>query len=227
VPWARKIDIISYDEMLELSFWGAGVLHWRSVEVARRFGVRVHVRSSFNKEMGTIVTAREEIETAEIRGITQDMKLVRISIDKTEDAAGLAERMLGAMEGADIGVRFLSISPRQAKSGSVSVMIPSDQKALALKRISHELPGIDFRTDEDIATISIVGHGLSGKPGTARKILASLASAGILPEMVSISGITMTVGVKQADVVPAIRKLHSDLGLGEPDQTETQAGQQR
>jgi len=72
VPEARKIDKISYEEMMELAFCGAGVLHWRSVDVARRFGVKVHVRSSFGKEAGTLVTNRDEIEAAEIKGIAQD-----------------------------------------------------------------------------------------------------------------------------------------------------------
>jgi aspartate kinase len=172
VPRAKKIGIISYDEMLELSFCGAEVLHWRSVEVARRFGVRVHVRSAFRKEMGTIVTAREEIETAEIRGITHDSNLVRISVSEVGDAAGLAERMLGALEGADIGVRFLNVFPAGGRSGSISIMLPRGEKEAAVSRISEVLPGVDVDTDEGIATISIVGHGLCSKPGTARKILA-------------------------------------------------------
>jgi aspartate kinase len=215
VPGARKLDIISYDEMLELSFCGAEVLHWRSVEVARRFGVRVHVRSSFRKEMGTIVTAREEIETTEVRGITQDLNLMKISVRETEDPAGLAELVLGALEEADIGVRFLNISPAGAGRGSVSVMIPHDQKESALSRISERIPGTDFETDEGVATISIVGHGLCSKPGIAKKILASLGSLGLRPEVISASGITMTVAVSQAEAARAIRRLHEDLGLGD------------
>jgi aspartate kinase len=217
VPGAKKIDIISYDEMLELSFCGAEVLHWRSVEVARRFGVRVHVRSSFRKEMGTIVTAREEIETAGIRGITHDSNLVRISVRDVGDAAGVAERMLEALEGADIGVRFFQISASSIGKGIISMMLQRDQKEPALGRISEVLPDADLDTDEGIATISVVGHGLCSKPGIAKKILASLASLDLQPEMISTSGITMTIAVKETEAVRAIQKLHTDLGLDKPE----------
>ncbi|MFH1313337.1 MAG: aspartate kinase [Candidatus Eisenbacteria bacterium] len=220
VPRARKIEIISYDEMLELSLCGAQVLHWRSVEVARRFGVRVHVRSSFRKEIGTIVTAREDIETAGIRGITQDLDLVSVSVRDAEDAAGLAQRMLGALEEADIGVRFFNISPAGVRKGTISIMLQRDQKKPALSRISEVLPDADLDIDEGLATISIVGHGLCGKPGMAKKILASLASLDLQPEMISTSGITMTVAVKETEVVRAIQRLHTDLGLDKAGNSE-------
>jgi aspartate kinase len=216
VPRARKIEVISYDEMLELSFCGAEVLHWRSVEVARRFGVRVHVRSSFRKEAGTIVTAREEMEGTEIRGITHDLDLVKISINRVDDAARIAERVLGALEAEAIGVRFLNVFPAGDGSGSVSIILCRGDKKKALSRISEALPGANLDIDERIATISVVGHGLCSRPGTARKILASLSSHGLRPELISTSGITMTVAVNQADAVEAIKKLHTDLGLDDP-----------
>lgn len=219
VPEATKLDKISYDEMLELSFCGAEVLHWRSVEVARRFGVRVHVRSSFRKETGTIVAAKEEIETAEITGITQDLNLAEVSAIGVDNVAALAERMLGAFQGAEVNVRFLSISPGAGKSGTVSIMIPRDQKEAALRCIADEIPDMAIQTDDDVATVSIVGHGLCSRPGIAKMILASLAEMRIRPRLVSTSGITMTIALGQSEVVEAIRKLHSDLGLGIPGQT--------
>ena len=220
VSRAGKIDIISYDEMLELSFCGAEVLHWRSVEVARRFGVRVHVRSSFGKEAGTTVTAREEMEGTGIRGIAHDSDLVKISLSRVDDAARIAEGMLEALDAEDIGVRFLNVFPAGDGSGSVSIMLSRNDKEKAVSRISEVLPGADLDIDERIATISIVGHGLCSRPGTAKKILASLASLGLKPEMVSTSGITMTVAVDQADAAEAIKKLHTDLGLDDPTSQE-------
>jgi aspartate kinase len=213
VPGARKIDRISYDEMLELSFCGAGVLHWRSVEVARRFGVRVHVRSSFRKEMGTIVTARDEIEYAEIRGITQDARLARISVDGVEHAATLAGSMLEALEAADINVRFLTITATSEGKDGISLMIEPDQVGAAKVCISGIVPDETVSVDENLGTISVVGHGLCGRPGIAKRVLASLASLDIRPILVSTSGITMTIVLNKERVEDAVRRLHTDLGL--------------
>jgi aspartate kinase len=213
VPGARKIDRISYDEMLELSFCGAGVLHWRSVEVARRFRVRVHVRSSFRKEMGTIVTARDEIEYAEIRGITQDARLARISVDGVEHAATLAGSMLEALEAANINVRFLTITATTEGKDGISLMIEPDQVGAAKVCISGIVPDETVSVDENLGTISVVGHGLCGRPGIAKRVLASLASLDIRPMLVSTSGITMTIVLNKERVEDAVRRLHTDLGL--------------
>jgi aspartate kinase len=220
VPEARKIDRISYDEMLELSFCGAGVLHWRSVDVASRFGVRVHVRSSFRKEMGTIVTTREEIEATEISGISQDVGLARISTVDVADAARLAGRILGQLESAEIAVKFLSISPAGEGKGSVAVLVSRDQAESARQRISDGLPEHALEVDRDIGTVSVIGHGLCGRPGIAKKIFASLDSLGTHPKMVMTSGITMTIVVRETEVLPVLKRLHSDLGLDKPAQTE-------
>jgi aspartate kinase len=218
VPEARKIDRISYEEMLELSYCGAGVLHWRSVNVAKRFGVRIHVRSSFKKEMGTIVTARDEIETAEIRGIAQDLGLAKISVSDAKNPVVLADSMLGRLEESDITVRLLSIAPTGPDRGTVSVLIDRDRIEYARKSVAEALPDRSVEVDPDIATISVVGHGLCGRPGIAKRILASLDSLGIRPLLVATSGITITIAVGESEAVPALKKLHSDLELGSTTQ---------
>jgi aspartate kinase len=220
VAEARKIPTISYDEMLELSFCGAGVLHWRSVDVARRFGVRIHVRSSFRKEMGTIVTARDEIESAEIRGITQDMELARLSLNAVEDAAGSAGSILQALEAADLNVRFLAVSQTAQGKGNVTLMIQRDQIDAAGDCISGILPEEAIVIDKDLGSVSIVGHGLSSRPGIAKRILDSLSSLGIRPELVTTSGITMTIVIPGPRVPEAVRRLHADLGLEDSKRTE-------
>jgi aspartate kinase len=222
VPWARKIEKISYDEMLELAFCGAGVLHWRSVDIAMRFGVRIHIRSSFGKEMGTIVTAKEEIEPTEIRGITQDLNLAGIRLKHIDRPAEIAGRILEALDREDIGVRFLYISPGPGDRSAVSIMIPLASKDLAVGCISQALPHEKFELDEDIATISIVGQGLTSIPGVARRVMGSLASLDIQPEIISTSGIGLTIALPKARAVEAVRRLHCDLGLGEPTRGEAQ-----
>lgn len=221
VPSAGKIDVISYDEMLELSYCGAEVLHWRSVDVASRFGVRVHVRSSFRKELGTIVTAREEIEIANIRAITQDLGLAGIRIEGAENISTMAERLLEILEASDVNVSYLGISPSSEGSGTLSIMFRKEQQEVVSKCLSGAVPQ-GFEIDQDVATISVVGHGLCSKPGIARRILHSLRELRIEPEMVSTSGITLMVALRREQVAPAIRKLHSDLGLGKSTQSEGQ-----
>ncbi len=211
VPEARKIQRISYEEMLELSFCGAEVLHWRSVDVARRFGVRVHVRSSERKEMGTIVTGKDEIETADICGITQDMGLVELSFGGADPQPAMAERALAALDEAEVTVKLLRVPAGPGRSGQLSVMIPEEQSKQALAILSSEAAGIETRVDDTLATVSIIGHGLCSKPGIARKVLASLNSAGVTPLSITTSGITMTILMKRSETLDAVKKLHSDL----------------
>jgi aspartate kinase len=216
VPWASRIDKVSYEEMMELAFCGAGVLHWRSVDVAMRLGVRVQVRPSFGKEMGTVVTSREEIEAVAVRGITQDTNLARVSFKEVGLPAEAAGRVLEALDHADIEVRFLHISACPRSLGTVSVMIPADAADAARSCLAGALPGEAFTVDEDVATVSVVGHGLTGVPGISRKVLGSLASLAIDPDVVSSSGLSLTIVLPKSRVTEAVRKLHIDLGLGEP-----------
>ena len=182
VPWARKIDRISYDEMLELAFCGAGVLHWRSVDVARRFGVRVHVRSSFRKEMGTVVIAKDEIEGVEIRGIAHDAGVMEVRFSGKDHPARAACTILDALDRENIEVRFLYLSSGRGARGALSVLVSLDDKDLARRAIMAVLPAGEVAFDEDIATISIVGQGISSMKGVARRALTSLAAMGIAPE---------------------------------------------
>lgn len=226
---ARKIDRISYEEMLEFSFCGAEVLHWRSVDVARRFGVRVHVRSALGKEMGTIVMAKDEIETADIRGITQEIDLVELTLSgavaaprESADArvteaalANVAEAALAALDRAEISVKLMRIFPGSEGRGQVSVMIPEEQKKQAMESLKREAPSLRVDTDDTLATVSIIGHGLCSKPGIARRVLESLNVAGVIPLSITTSGITMTIVLKRSEVLGAVERLHSDLGLSE------------
>ncbi len=213
---ARRIPLISYDEMMELSFCGAEVLHWRSVEVAKRFGVRVNVRSTFGKELGTVVTRSEEIEAHDVTGITQDLNLVCISLPSDRDASATTQAVLAVLEGAEVNIRFLHMPPAAPAGGVVSVMVPEDQKESALNDLEREFPGHGFEVDERLGMVSIVGQGLCSKPAIAGRVLASLDSIGAKPEMISTSGITMTILLDKGKVVAAVKQLHSDLGLAEP-----------
>jgi aspartate kinase len=211
VPEARKIPRISYEEMLNLSFCGAEVLHWRSVDVARRFGVRVHVRSSERKETGTIVTGKDEIETADICGITHDMGLVQLSFGGEDPPEGTADRALAALDKAEVIVKLMSVPPGRGANGQLSVMIPEEQKKQALAILESEAGDMEVAVDDTLATVSIVGHGLCSKPGIARKVLTSLNGAGVTPVSITTSGITLTILMKRSGALDAVKKLHADL----------------
>jgi aspartate kinase len=213
VTEARRIPLISYEEMMELSFCGAEVLHWRSVEVAKRFGVKVNVRSAFGKELGTTVTHSDEIEAHDIAGITQDVNLVRIGLPCGGNAAVKPQEILEVLEDAEVNVRFLHIPPADVPGESASIMIPADQKGSAVEHLSKRFPDSGLELDETLGTISIVGPGLCSKPGIAGRVLASLESLGIDPRIVSTSGITMTIIVEKEQILKAVRRLHSDLAL--------------
>jgi len=213
VPSARKLKAISYDEMLELAFCGASVLQWRSVDIARRFAVDVHVRSSFSKERGTVVTNRDKIETADIRGITQDLNVVRIAVAEASDPLDVTRRILAALETLDVPAKLVIASKLEGKKSTVSIVIQRDQLEEARGRLADEISPQHLTVEEDVATISIVGNGLCTRPRVARTVLESLARSGIKPLAISTSGISMTVLTRRKNVVAAIRNLHSDLGL--------------
>jgi len=220
VPWASKIDEISYDEMLEMSFCGAQVLHARSVEVARRFGVRVHVRSTFSKEAGTIVTSSEEVETADVRGIAHDLDAVMVSFRGVDRPQALATRVLDAMEGSDINLRFVYASAAAGGGENLSFLVSGEDREGVLSSLKAGLGGLEFEIDDDVAAVSVIGHGICSAPGIARRILRSLADLGISPKLISTSGITLTVVLDRGAAPEAVKKLHADLGLGESIRNE-------
>lgn len=220
VPWAAKIDSISYDEMLEMSFCGAQVLHTRSVEVARRFGVRVHVRSSFRKEMGTIVTSNEEIETADIRGIAHDLDAVMVTFNAIGRSEQLAGRVLEVLEGSDINLRLVYASPGAGDTENLYFLISGEDRESAVRSLEENLGDLRFTVDDGVAAVSVIGHGICSAPGVANKVLRSLAGLGISARIVSTSGITLTIVLERDKAAEAVRKLHADLGLGEPIRSE-------
>jgi aspartate kinase len=213
VPWAAKIDEISYDEMLEMSFCGAQVLHSRSVEVARRFGVRVHVRSAFRKEMGTTVTSNADIETADIRGIAHDFDAVMVTVRGLKSPDNTAERVLAALEGSDINLRFIYARSGSGEGEDLSFLVSGEDRESAVLSLKSRLGGLRFNVSEGLAAVSVIGHGICSAPGVARKVLHSLRELGITPEAVSTSGITLTVVLEGKRAGEAVRKLHTDLGL--------------
>jgi aspartate kinase len=218
VPDARKLDVVSFDEMLEMASSGAGVLQLRSVEYARNHGVRIHCRSSFDSTPGTIVVGEEEtMEQPLITAVTHSRGEARVTLVGVPDTPGVAGRITTALAEANVNVdMIIQNEPRQTGSkAEMSFTIPMDDVATArgaLEPLAGEL-GMEVDTDETMGKVSIVGAGMKSHPGVAAKVFSMLGEQGINIEMISTSPIRISCVVPGDKVEDAVRALHSGFGL--------------
>jgi aspartate kinase len=216
VPDARKLPAVSYDEMLELASLGAKVLHNRSVEIARRYGVPVHVRSSFNWNEGTRIRKGEAMEEVVIRGIAHDADVAKIALLGVPDRPGVAAEIFRAVGGHGVNVRMIVQASGEGGKNDVTFAVGShDVKAVLpiVEEMRKQLNARAFVYDPDVAILSVVGEGLATSPGTAGAVFEALAKAGVNIELISTSSITITCMMRQQDVERAVRSLHQALQL--------------
>ena len=215
VPEARKLDRISYDEMLELASLGAKVLQIRSVEFAKRYGIRVHVRSSFNEEPGTWVVPEESnMEDVLVSGVAFDRDQAKITLPRVPDQPGLAARVFSPI--AEQGIVVDMIIQNVAADGSTDMTftVPRTdvEKALDIVRsVSAEVGAGEPKTEGDIAKVSVVGLGMRSHAGVAAKIFELLGAEGINIHMISTSEIKVSVVIDSKYVELATRVLHDHL----------------
>jgi len=222
VPHAAKIDRIEYDEMLELASYGARVLHPRSVDVARRFRVPLHVRSSFTQDPGTVIQAMERIESEFVRGIACDMEVATLTVTGLTAQPAATSQVLGAL--GDAGIRTLLVVQTPAGTGAdLACLLQSSDLARALDAVRPVAAtlGAGVRTETDVAVVSVVGHAVHSHPGTAARILDALVAAGVHIELISSSAISLTCVVPRREASRAQALLHERLGL---DRTPASAG---
>ncbi len=214
---ARKIDKISYDEMLELASLGAKVLQIRSVEFAKKFNVDVHVRSSFNNNKGTLVTKEDkEMESILVSGITYAKDETKIAVKRVPDKPGIAARLLSPLADANISVDMIvqNVSEDGYTDFTFTVTKADFKKALLITRkVAEEIHAKDVLTDEGIAKVSIVGLGMRSHAGVATKMFQILAGEGINIQMISTSEIKISVVVDAKYTELAVRVLHEAFGL--------------
>ena len=216
VPGARKLKALSYDEMLELASLGAKVLHNRSVEIARRFGVPVHVRSSFNWNEGTRIAKGESMEQVVIRGIAHDADVAKVALLGVPDRPGVAAEIFRAIGGHGVNVRMIVQASAAEGKNDVTFAVGAHEVSAVLpivEEMRKRLGARAFVYDPDVAIISVVGEGLATSAGTAGQVFDALAKAGVNIELISTSSITITCIVRQADVERAVRALHEALSL--------------
>jgi aspartate kinase len=216
VPRARKLDTISYDEMLEMAASGAGVLQMRSVEVARNHGVAIHCRSGFTTKPGTFVKEGTPMESAIISGIACDNSEAKVTIRDVPDRVGLAAEVFGAIAEASINIDMIvqNISENGATDISFTCLV-SDLARLrpVLDGQVHQLGIRDYVVDESIAKVSVVGAGMRSNPGVAARMFRVLADGGINIAMISTSAIRISVVIEGGEAARAMRALHTAFGL--------------
>ncbi len=211
VPDAKKLAEVPFDEMLELSAGGAGVLMSRSVEVGRRFDVPIHVRSSFHDEEGTWVR-ESAMERAIISGIAHDRSEAKVTVNGVADRPGVAASLFGALADADVNVDMIVQNVSHDGSTDISFTVPRSRLVEAeriAKQIADEINAESVDVDPEIAKVSLVGAGMKSHPGVAAKVFATLAAAGINIEMISTSTIRISCVVRGDEVDDAVRALHA------------------
>jgi aspartate kinase len=216
VPGARKITRLSYDEMLELASLGAKVLHNRSVEIARRFDVPLHVRSSFNWNEGSRVVRGDSMEQVVIRGIAHDADVAKIALVGVPDRPGIASEIFQAVGGQGVNVRMIVQASGSDGRNDVTFTVGSHEVNAVLpvlEEVRKKIGARAFLYDPDVAMLSVVGEGLATSPGTAGLVFAALAAAGVNIDLISTSSITITCVVREADAERAVRSLHEALKL--------------
>jgi aspartate kinase len=214
---ARKLDKISYEEMLEMASIGAKVLQIRSVEFAAKYNVPVHVRSSFSEEEGTMVLNEDSgMERLVVSGVTYNKNEARITLKKVPDQPGIAAKIFTPIAEAGISVDMIIQNTRAGGQTDLTFTVGRGdyQTALAIeKRVAAEIKAEDVYGDDSIAKISITGVGMRSHPGVASKMFATLAEENINIMLISTSEIRISCLIEEKYSELAVRALHSAFGL--------------
>jgi aspartate kinase len=222
VPTARRLPRITYEEMLEMAACGAKVLHLRCVEYARRYGIPVHVRSSFSTRDGTWVTDEPEgldqMEQPIISGVAHDRSEAKITVVGVPDKPGEAAAIFRAISAAEINIDMIVQNISAAATGrtDISFTLPkSDGQTgmAALDRIRDQVGFEDLLYDDQVGKVSLVGAGMRSHPGVSATFFGALADAGVNIEMISTSEIRISVVVRGQDVDAAVAAVHSAFEL--------------
>ncbi len=217
VAKARKIDHISYDEMLEMAAAGAQVLAVRAVEYARKYDIPIHVRSSFTDYDGTWV--REEDDTMEspiIRAVTYTTDEARVTVRGVPDQPGVAAMVFAALAAAHVNVDMIIQNSSEEGHTDISCTIPAEDSAAAdraLQTVVAELKAKGFSSNEGIAKVSVIGAGMRTNPGVAALMFKTLADLGINLDMISTSPIKISAVIARERADEAVRALHDVFDL--------------
>jgi aspartate kinase len=218
VPEARKMPQISYDELLEMTATGCPKPAMRSVELARTYGVKLHVRSAFTWEPGTWVTQEDlDMEQAIVSAVTHDTGDAKLTVSGVPDRPGVAALLFRRLADDDINVDMIVQNVSAAGVTDISFTLPADQLAVGVaivNGLAAEIGATGVSSDSDIARVSIVGAGMKSHPGVAATMFEVLSNAGINIEMIQTSAIRLTCVVRETEAEKAVAVLHEAFGLG-------------
>lgn len=215
---ARKLDVVTYDEMLELASLGAKVLHNRSVEMAKKYNVKLVVRSSLNTSEGTVVGEVKGMEKMLVTGVAADKNTARISVIGLEDKPGIAFRVFDVLAKNNINVDIILQSVGREGTKDISFTVASDDLKQALKVLDENKERLTIREvtyNEEVAKLSVVGAGMMSNPGVAAKMFEALYNSRVNINMISTSEIRITVLVAEKDIDKAMNAVHEGFALPE------------
>ncbi|KGM13858.1 aspartate kinase [Cellulomonas bogoriensis] len=223
VPSARKIDRITYEEMLDMAASGAKVLMLRCVEYARRHGVPIHVRSSFSGHEGTLVTdepyeGEGQMEQPIISGVAHDSSEAKVTVVGVPDVPGTAARVFEVVAEAGVNIDMIvqNVSAAQTGLTDISFTLPADDGARATAALEVAKDALGFASlqyDDTIGKLSLVGAGMKSHPGVSAKLFGALRDSGINIEMISTSEIRVSVVTRSDQLADAVRAVHTAFGL--------------
>jgi aspartate kinase len=232
VPNARHIKQITYEEMLELAACGAKVLMLRCVEYARRFGMPIHVRSSYSINSGTMVTGSMEdvpMEQAMITGVAHDRSEAKITIVGVPDEPGVAARVFETVASAESNIDMIvqNVSTESTGRTDISFTLPKTDGPTAMAALGKVQEKIGFKGllyDDHIGKVSLIGAGMRSHPGVAATFFAAMADGGVNIEMISTSEIRVSVVCRDTDLDVAVRAVHDAFDLGGDEEAVVYGG---
>jgi aspartate kinase len=217
VPHARKIDKISYEEMLEMASTGAKVLQIRSVELAAKFQVPLMVRSSFNENPGTLVTKEDsQMERRMVTGVSYDRNEAKVAVREVPDRPGIAGKIFGPVSEANINVDMIVQNVSSAGTTDLTFTVPKAElkKSLAIiEKVAKEIGAKQVESSEGIAKVSVIGIGMRSHAGIASKMFSTLAKENINIQMISTSEIKISIIIDDKYTELAVRVLHDIFEL--------------
>lgn len=221
LPEARQMSRIEYGEMLELASLGAGVMHNRSIEFAKKYGVPIHVRSSFSDTRGTLIAARRESESASVCGAALTRDEARITVQGLPDRPGVSYELFKLLADDKITVDMIVQNVGQDDRADISFTVPKSelsQAAAAVKAATKTVGATGWTQDDEVSKISVVGLGMADQTGVARQMFRALADAEINIQMITTSEVKISVLVAKQQSLAALRAVHKTFHLEtEPD----------
>jgi len=225
LPEARRVDVISYDEMLELASLGAGVMHSRSIEFAKKFGVPIHVRSSFSDTEGTMIVAEAESQSQPVSGAAMTPDEARVTVLGVPDVPGKSQQIFSAISEQKIAVDMVVQNVGNQGRANVSFTVPTEELKATLQAVESVMDTVGaegITHDDQVSKISVVGSNMATQTSVASRMFRALADAGVNIHMITTSEIKISTLVPKSQAAAALRAVHHAFGLHQrPDDAQS------